>query len=56
MKVTIDITQKETREYVGRSTPESEYQETVQHDVKTLLENGGFQEVTTEDVVVNIND
>jgi hypothetical protein len=56
MKVTIDMTKKETREYVGRSTPESEYHETVQHDVKNILENGGFQEITTDDVFVNIHD
>ncbi|PHM29109.1 hypothetical protein [Xenorhabdus budapestensis] len=58
MIVTIDMTKPEVREYVNSDypVPESEYQELIRGDIKTILKRWGFQGIKPEDVTVNIHD
>ncbi|MDX7992631.1 hypothetical protein [Xenorhabdus littoralis] len=56
MKVTIEMTQQEVREYVNSDYPvsESEYPELICGDIKTLLRRAGFNWVELGDVTVTI--
>ncbi|SFN90191.1 hypothetical protein [Xenorhabdus japonica] len=58
MKVKIEITKSEILEYINGdySIPESECQELIQNDAKTILERGGFQKITMDDITVIIHE
>ncbi|MDE9519708.1 hypothetical protein KKJ17_18805 [Xenorhabdus bovienii] len=58
MKVTIDMTNQEVKEYlnIGYEIEDHEYIETIKSDIQFILEKEGFQGIETWDITVTIHD